>query len=257
MILRSITKHVRDQNWFAVGIDFIIVVVGVFIGIQVANWNETRQDEATGYAYLSRIQEDLAVDRAVLEERGAFWTATKSYGEAALRYLEEGVLLNDSEWDTVLAFYHATQVWGFLLYDSTYREMISAGNLGLIPDPDLRRTLGDYYSAGFDQKQFVFQMIPDYRDTVRGMTPWAIQNYIWASCVEAPGLDEYRLLDCESPVSAERARQFLDRLQGRAEVVEQLRNRLRNLELMNSWGAQLIDASNELDRRIVDSVTTK
>ena len=40
MILRSVTKHVRDQNWLAVGIDFLIVVVGVFIGIQVANWNE-------------------------------------------------------------------------------------------------------------------------------------------------------------------------------------------------------------------------
>ena len=23
-------KHVRDQNWFAVGLDFLIVVVGVF-----------------------------------------------------------------------------------------------------------------------------------------------------------------------------------------------------------------------------------
>jgi hypothetical protein len=27
-------KHVQDQNWFAVGIDFLIVVTGVFIGIQ-------------------------------------------------------------------------------------------------------------------------------------------------------------------------------------------------------------------------------
>lgn len=34
MILRSITKHVREQNWFAVGIDFLIVVVGVYIGIK-------------------------------------------------------------------------------------------------------------------------------------------------------------------------------------------------------------------------------
>jgi len=42
MLLRRITKHVKDQNWFAVFIDFIIVVVGDFIGIQVANWNETR-----------------------------------------------------------------------------------------------------------------------------------------------------------------------------------------------------------------------
>jgi len=42
MILRRVTEHVKAQNWLAVGIDFLIVVVGVFIGIQVANWNEGR-----------------------------------------------------------------------------------------------------------------------------------------------------------------------------------------------------------------------
>ena len=36
MLLRRITKHITEQNWFAVFIDFLIVVVGVFIGIQVA-----------------------------------------------------------------------------------------------------------------------------------------------------------------------------------------------------------------------------
>ena len=49
MLLRRITKHVKSQNWFAVCIDFLIVVVGVFIGIQVNNWNQfniDRQDEA-------------------------------------------------------------------------------------------------------------------------------------------------------------------------------------------------------------------
>jgi len=43
MLLRRLMIHVSDQNWFAVGIDFVIVVVGVFIGIQVANWNQERQ----------------------------------------------------------------------------------------------------------------------------------------------------------------------------------------------------------------------
>ncbi|CAN5636176.1 hypothetical protein BH23GEM3_BH23GEM3_02670 [soil metagenome] len=28
MILRRVMKHVEDQNWFAVGIDFVIVVAG-------------------------------------------------------------------------------------------------------------------------------------------------------------------------------------------------------------------------------------
>ena len=47
MILRRLTQHVRDQNWTAIAIDFVIVVVGVFIGIQVSNWNaaqSARQD---------------------------------------------------------------------------------------------------------------------------------------------------------------------------------------------------------------------
>lgn len=46
MLLRRVTKHVKDQNWFAVGIDFAIVVVGVFIGLQVANWNDARSQKA-------------------------------------------------------------------------------------------------------------------------------------------------------------------------------------------------------------------
>lgn len=52
MILHRITKHVKAQNWLAVGIEFIIVVVGVVMGIQVSNWNETR---------LSRIEEQHLV----------------------------------------------------------------------------------------------------------------------------------------------------------------------------------------------------
>lgn len=34
--------HVKTQNWFAVTVDFVIVVVGVFVGIQGSNWNEAR-----------------------------------------------------------------------------------------------------------------------------------------------------------------------------------------------------------------------
>ena len=30
MLLRRITEHVKTQNWTAVAIDFVIVVVGVF-----------------------------------------------------------------------------------------------------------------------------------------------------------------------------------------------------------------------------------
>ena len=43
MILRRVIQHFRNQEWTAIGIDFVIVVFGVVIGILVANWNENRK----------------------------------------------------------------------------------------------------------------------------------------------------------------------------------------------------------------------
>ncbi|MBU1210882.1 MAG: hypothetical protein KJ587_06380 [Alphaproteobacteria bacterium] len=47
MILRRLTKHVKDQNWFAVGLDFVIVVIGVgvaLMGQQVLSDRQSRAD---------------------------------------------------------------------------------------------------------------------------------------------------------------------------------------------------------------------
>ena len=56
MLLRSVSRHVKDQNWFAVLIDFAIVVFGVFIGIQVANWNAMRLEIAEEAAVIQEIR---------------------------------------------------------------------------------------------------------------------------------------------------------------------------------------------------------
>ena len=40
MLFRRVRKHVKAHDWFAVGVDFVIVVIGVYIGIQVSNWND-------------------------------------------------------------------------------------------------------------------------------------------------------------------------------------------------------------------------
>jgi len=34
MLLRRLAVHVKTQNWFAVWLDFVIVVIGVFLGFQ-------------------------------------------------------------------------------------------------------------------------------------------------------------------------------------------------------------------------------
>lgn len=60
MILRRVIAHFRKQEWTAIGIDFVIVVLGVFLGIQVANWNEARRDRADEVQALRALHEEVA-----------------------------------------------------------------------------------------------------------------------------------------------------------------------------------------------------
>ena len=59
MILRRITEHVKAQNWFAIALDFVIVVTGVFIGLQVSNWNDARLSQLQARNLTERLVEDL------------------------------------------------------------------------------------------------------------------------------------------------------------------------------------------------------
>ena len=58
MILRRFTKHFTDQNWFAVGLDVLVVISGIFLGMQVTDWNENRKDNAEIVTIISHLLTD-------------------------------------------------------------------------------------------------------------------------------------------------------------------------------------------------------
>src|SRR5688572_21532736 len=62
MIPRRVAEHAKAQDWFAVALDLFIVVIGVFIGIEVANWNQTRQDRQEERRYYGQLLVDLRSD---------------------------------------------------------------------------------------------------------------------------------------------------------------------------------------------------
>ncbi len=65
MLLRRISKHVKDENWFAVAIDFFIVVMGVLLGLQAQQWIEGRAAAKDYRAALSRL--DVEIDANLAE----------------------------------------------------------------------------------------------------------------------------------------------------------------------------------------------
>lgn len=58
-ILGRLSKAVREQNWFAVALELLIVVLGVVIGFQVTSWGQDSADRQREQSYLTEIRRDL------------------------------------------------------------------------------------------------------------------------------------------------------------------------------------------------------
>jgi hypothetical protein len=212
MLLRKLAGSLLRQDWMAVAIEFVIVVVGVFVGIQVSNWNADRVDQRRAHGYLQRIHADLVTDRQSMTNAVAYWRQVIGFGAAAIAYADEGRLVDGSRWKTVVTFYQASQMRPFRMVDSTYQELVNSGDLGLLRDDHLRSSLADYYVSGpVVSAPYILQYVPEYRHLVRGQTPDAVSEYIWKRCVaNVGGLEEDLSTECETPITEAEAQAVLD-----------------------------------------------
>jgi hypothetical protein len=178
MILRRVIDHVRNQEWTAVAIDFVIVVVGVFVGIQVANWNEREADKRRAQAYTERLSSDLGKD---LEARRAL---TAYYGEVLASVERTNALLADPATDPqqlIVHAYRASEINFAPQTRSTWDEIVAAGDLGLLPRV-VESGVTDYYAS--DTVRLAFQTVSNsvYRHRVRTIIPLDLQKALRRGC---------------------------------------------------------------------------
>ena len=223
MQLKRITQGLRNRDWSSVAMEIFIVVVGVIIALQVSNWNEERKDAQRAEGYLLRMQNELRADADRLATMTSLWKSVNAEGRAAIAHAEQGTLHQGSAWKTLRAYYQASQIWPYRMDDTTFQELRASGEFGLIRDPLLRAGISRHYAgnAGGAIAE-VFGVVPPYREQVRGMTPWAIQEYIWAECY-ASATDSQQLVDCPAPVTEQEALAVLQQFGQSPELLRNLR----------------------------------
>jgi hypothetical protein len=86
LLLRRVIGHVKNQNWLAVGIDFLIVVVGVVIGLQVQQWAGEQARKNQEMVYLQRLRDEveglIATRTPIIEARVRWHTEMQSAVQA-------------------------------------------------------------------------------------------------------------------------------------------------------------------------------
>ena len=173
MLLRRLTEHVQSQNWTAIGLDLVIVVLGVFMGVQLGNWNEGRSERADEINYLFRLHEDLSADH---EMYGVRLQVLNRQIEVAPDAQSMDFSTEARAWITIRAQYTISGIFPPEIHNATYTDMVNSGRLSLILDEALRDQLVGHYAA--DAATPVLVSEPPFRQMVRGVIPHEIQAYL-------------------------------------------------------------------------------
>lgn len=166
MLLRRITKHVKEQNWFAVALDFVIVVVGVFIGLQVSNWSASRTDRADEANFLERLHDDLVrvEDSSARVRTRRISMIDDLNGAAAVIFAgDPDQMLTEAQCFAIgSSHYYNINVLGL----PSLTELANAGRVEIIQNREIRTALVEYQQR--------VEALKDYSQT----QPLTISNLI-------------------------------------------------------------------------------
>ena len=147
MLLRRVIEHVKAQNWTAVGLDFVIVVVGVLMAFQIAEWNENRNAKALRSTALDRLLAES--EQAVLYLRGSvdrFEEGNAKRYELLSRLAEDDWQDVDSD-QMVLGIVTMGRMPAVAPPRSAYDEIIASGLFAELGDATARESVTGYYAS--------------------------------------------------------------------------------------------------------------
>ena len=198
MMLRRFAENLREQNWTAIIIEFLLLVIGVFLGIQVANWNEARVDRERERVFLGQLRDEIAENARSIRHQLDYQQQVVDSGRRVLAFLASDGRCSEGCAGLIIDVFHASQIWATPFVRVRYEEN---QRLGFPTDPATRAAIDAFYAFidGWD----VVSSPPAYRERVRGhLTPDA-SDALWRGCWRSTGAGfEILVRDCESRIEA-------------------------------------------------------
>ncbi|GJL92755.1 hypothetical protein [Hyphococcus sp.] len=144
MILRRVIAHFKKQEWTAIALDFLIVVVGVFIGIQVSNWNQFAGDRRAETEYLRQLQGDLHNIQAEVDAQIEFERFHANLANEVFDLIRNDA--SDTRAQKINMGLNELIVRRTLRTQSpTFLDLQGSGKFELISDPALRAAIISYF----------------------------------------------------------------------------------------------------------------
>ncbi|WP_394172167.1 hypothetical protein [Thalassotalea litorea] len=159
MLTSNIISHLKNQNWLAAIIDFIIVVSGIFVAIQVNSWNEGRVSKQQEKVILEQLYSDFSDNVDSVSSMALFHKNKASELDYVIDMVATDNLEPTSEraGNALMSMFQMPPISASM---GTYKSLIATGDIGLIQDQELKSLLINLES----KLEFEKSMLDYFRD---------------------------------------------------------------------------------------------
>ncbi len=143
MILQRLSQSIRKQDWFTVVIETLIVVFGVYLGIQLGNWNAAQNAKAEEARIIDRLTIDFEKQEEILIRRVEMAQGFLQAVDDLQRLIIAGEEPDDPRVVSDL-LYLLTGTLTREAPPASYQELVASGGFSRLSDADLRAALSNY-----------------------------------------------------------------------------------------------------------------
>jgi len=144
--MNRLRRALGRQDWAAVSIELIVVVLGILIALQVDQWTQRRQERELEQTYLLRLKEDLQIEYSRATDAES-WARDRLTAVKALNRLSSDPDRAASDPSAILWAIETASWRSFPRNNAfVYNELQNTGHMRLIRSVALRRQLADHYA---------------------------------------------------------------------------------------------------------------
>ena len=167
MILKRFAESIKKQDWFVVLLEVMIVVVGIFIGLQVTEWNEKRKEVIEEAILLNTIKADVEKSIKHLNVFHEKVLLERSFLKEAI------IIFQEKDKSSSLSSDHCRAVWrshiiGIMpnLGLQSVNAILSTEKINIIRSHELRNVLVSFQNESVVHHRFINFLIGDIANLV-------------------------------------------------------------------------------------------
>jgi hypothetical protein len=221
MFLRRFRTSLQSQHWAAFWIDIVVLVIGVFLGIQASNWNDKRLERRETRELLTQLNGQIGNILSTINNSADYYASAEEYAERADAGWSGDPTVSDSEF--VIAAYQASQITAVGFNSGVWSTIFGAENVRDIEDPRTREYLAEVMSFDYDLIN-LRAVASRYREEVRKTIPHRIQAAIRKHCGDRQLANGLALPPrCNLQLTPDEAAKAAAELRSRPELASELR----------------------------------